>query len=183
LASDKGISINTQKIALNSLAFLYNQYLQKPLGDLGFKLANKPARLPTVLSSLEVAKLLAVMLPRDQLIFGLLFCSGLRISECLRLRLKDFDFERGCLFVHNGKGDKDRVTLLSTALKPLFDVQMAIALSLQQQDNQTGIGPSLPDALGRKYPNAFCQPAWMFLFPSMGLCRHPQPTQFSGLLK
>lgn len=173
LASDRGVSINTQKIALNSLAFLYNQYLQKPLGDLGFKLANKPARLPTVLSSLEVAKLLAVMLPRDQLIFGLLFGSGLRISECLRLRLKDFDFERGCLFVYNGKGDKDRVTLLSAALKPLFDAQMAAALSLQQQDKQTGIGPSLPDALGRKYPNAFRQPAWMFLFPSTGLCTHP----------
>lgn len=173
LATDRGVSVNTQKIALNALAFLYNQFLQKPLGDLGFKLANKPARLPCVLSSNEVAKLLAVMSPRDQLLFALLFGSGLRISECLRLRLKDFDFERNCLTVHNGKGDKDRVTILSATLKPLFDTQMAAALTVQLQDNQTGIGPSMPDALGRKYPNAFRKPAWMFLFPSTGICTHP----------
>lgn len=173
LANDRGVSINTQKLALNALAFLYNQFLEKPLGDLGFQPASKPARLPTVMSTQEVAQILAVLQGRDKLIFSLLFGSGLRISECLQLRIKDFDFAHHALVVHNGKGNKDRVTLLSTNLKTLFDEQAALALSLQKKDNQQGVGPSMPNALGRKYPNAFRQPAWMFLFPSTTLCQHP----------
>ncbi len=178
LANDRGVSINTQKLALNALAFLYNKYLEKPLGNLGFQPASKPARLPTVMSTQEVAQILAVLHGRDKLIFSLLFGSGLRISECLQLRIKDFDFAHHALVVHNGKGNKDRVTLLSTSLKTLFDEQAALALSLQQKDNQRGVGPSMPDALGRKYPNAFRQPAWMFLFPSTTLCQHP----FTGII-
>lgn len=178
LANDRGVSINTQKLALNALAFLYNKFLEKPLGDLGFQPASKPAKLPTVMSTPEVARILAVMRGRDKLIFSLLFGSGLRISECLQLRIKDFDFAHQALVIHNGKGNKDRVTLLPTSLKALFDEQAALALSLQQEDNRRNVGPSMPDALGRKYPNAFRQPAWMFLFPSTTLCQHP----FTGII-
>ncbi|WP_369855291.1 phage integrase N-terminal SAM-like domain-containing protein [Candidatus Thalassolituus haligoni] len=82
LANDRHVSVNTQKLALNALAFLYNTYLELPLGDLGFQHANKPAKLPVVISSQEVGRILAVMNNRDRLIFSLLFGSGLRISEC-----------------------------------------------------------------------------------------------------
>ena len=173
LTNDRHVSVNTQKLALNALAFLYNTYLELPLGDLGFQHANKPARLPAVISSQEVGRILAVMNSRDRLIFSLLFGSGLRISECLRLRIKDFDFSRQALTVHSGKGDKDRVTILSPSLRENIEAAMANAVDIQKMDNAQGVGPSLPGALGRKYPNAFRQPAWMFLFPSSSLCLHP----------
>jgi integrase len=85
LANDRHVSVNTQKLALNALAFLYNTYLELPLGDPGFQHANKPAKLPVVILPQEVGRILAVMNNRDRLLFG----SGLRISECLRLRIKD----------------------------------------------------------------------------------------------
>ena len=150
LANDRHVSVNTQKLALNALAFLYNTYLELPLGDLGFQHANKPARLPVVISSQEVGRILAVMNNRDRLIFSLLFGSGLRISECLRLRIKDFDFSRRALTVHSGKGDKDRVTILSPSLKADIEAAMASAVEIQKMDNAQGVGPSLPEALGRK---------------------------------
>ncbi|MFK4750825.1 tyrosine-type recombinase/integrase [Oceanobacter sp. wDCs-4] len=155
LANDRRVSVNTQKLALNALAVLYNTYLELPLGDLGFQHANKPAKLPVVISSQEVGRILAVMNNRDRLIFSLLFGSGLRISECLRLRIKDFDFSRRALTVHSGKGNKDRVTILSLSLQTEIEAAMASAIEIQKIDNTLGVGPSLPDALGRKYPNAF----------------------------
>ncbi|MAD47153.1 MAG: recombinase XerD [Oceanospirillaceae bacterium] len=173
LANKRDVSINTQKIALNALAFLYNNYLNQPLGELGFTFATRPRTLPTVLSSTEVGQILRWCEPRDRLIFSLLFGSGLRISECLRLRIKDFDFNRGSLTIHDGKGAKDRVTVLPHSLKPLCSDFFNKALQIQQADNQKGIGPSIPGALGRKYPSAHRQTAWMFLFPSTGLCNHP----------
>ena len=107
LSARRNVAINTQRVALNALAYLYNQFLQQPLGDLDFTFASKPRRLPEVLSSFEVASLLREMSAgRDKLIFSLLFGSGLRITECLRLRVKDFDFingtvsRHGCLFFH-----------------------------------------------------------------------------------
>lgn len=178
LANKRDVSINTQKVALNSLAFLYNKYLNQPLGDLGFTYATKPQRLPTVISSNDVGKILNCMNPRDRLIFSLLFGSGLRISECMRLRLKDLDFEHGLLSVHDGKGNKDRTTILPVSLKPLCDEFVQSAIAIQQKDNTEGIGPSMPGALGRKYPHAYRKPAWMFLFPSSTICRHP----LSGIL-
>ncbi len=173
LANKRDVSVNTQKIALNSLAFLYNKYLDQPLGDIGFTAASRPRRLPTVLSSVEVGRILEQCQPRDKLIFSLLFGAGLRISECLRLRIKDFDFSRGSLTVVNGKGAKDRVTILPSSLQPLCEQFIDEALKIQQADNSKGVGPSLPGALGRKYPSAYKQPAWMFVFPSAGLCKHP----------
>ena len=156
-------------LALNALAFLYNKFLNQPLGDIGFTLATRPRHLPTVLSTVEVGQILDVCEARDRLIFSLLFGSGLRISECLRLRIKDFDFSNGSLTVFNGKGAKDRVTILPQSLKPLCQT----FIDLQKTDNQSGVGPSLPGALGKKYPSAHLQPAWMFIFPSTTVCTHP----------
>lgn len=173
LATQRQVAINTQKIALNALAYLYNHFLQQPLGVLDFALATKPRRLPEVLTTAEVALILQQMTGRDKLIFSLLFGSGLRITECLRLRVKDFNFSQGSLTIHDGKGAKDRVSVLSPSLQPAVTAAIEHALAIQQGDNAQGVGPSLPGLLGKKYPSAHRQAAWMFVFPASGLCRHP----------
>jgi integron integrase len=173
LATKHHVAVNTQKVALNSLAFLYQKVLKVELGELGFQLAAKQRHLPSVLSKAEVAAVLKELGPRDRLIISLLYGSGLRISECLRLRVQDIHFDRFALTVRSGKGDKDRKTLLSPrAVEPLKKAVEA-ALLLQQQDNERGIGPSLPNALAKKFPNAFKAPAWMYIFPSAAICQHP----------
>lgn len=173
LANDCNVAINTQKTALNAIAFLYNQFLKRPLGDLGFNYAKQGRRLPDVLSMNEVATILSFMSDRDRLLFSILYGSGLRVSECLRLRIKDIDFERSALTVCDSKGNKDRKTILSKSLFDALKQQINASIEIQQQDNEKGVGPSLPFSLGKKYPNGFRQPAWMFIFPSTGLCSHP----------
>jgi len=173
LAAKRQVAINTQKIALNAVAFLYNQFLEMPLGDLNFTFASRPRRLPEVLNGGEVGAILRVMKGRDKLIFSLLFGSGLRITECLRLRVKDFNFSQGTLTVRDGKGGKDRVTILSPTLRPAIEVAISEALAKQKLDNTKGVGPSLPGVLGKKYPSAYRDPAWMFVFPSTTVCTHP----------
>ena len=174
LANRQHVSPNTQKTALNALAFLYQKFLKQPLGDLGFSYSSKPAQIPVVLDFDEVTRILQAFLnPRDHLIFSLLYGSGLRISECLRLRIQDLDFDRGTLKVYDGKGRKDRITILPISLKQRIHEQVARALSLQKLDNLRQIGPSMPPALSRKYTSAYRSPAWMFLFPSSTICEHP----------
>lgn len=173
LAVKHHVAVNTQKVALNSLAFLYQKVLKVELGELGFQLATKERHLPSVLSKVEIAAILKRLNPRDRLIVSLLYGSGLRISECLRLRVQDIQFERLAITVRCGKGNKDRKTLLSPkAVEPLKKA-VASALNIQKKDNDRGIGPPLPNALAKKFPNAFRSPAWMFVFPSAGLCDHP----------
>ena len=173
LANDCHVAINTQKTALNALAFVYNQFLKRPLGDLGFNYAKQGRRLPEVLSMQQVSDILSYMSGRDRLIFSILYGSGLRISECLRLRVKDIDFDRAALTVCDSKGNKDRKTILSKSLFSDLKEHIQSSLQLQAIDNEKGVGPSLPFALGKKYPNAFRMPAWMFIFPSTTICRHP----------
>jgi len=173
LASSRNVSISTQKIALNALAFLYNKFMDQPLGSLGFKYASKPRRLPVVLSQQEVPLIFENLQGLHGLIVELMYASGLRVSECLRVRIQDLDFHRGSLVVKNGKGGKDRVTLLSSKLAPKIKQQMRVALDIQKQDNLENLGPSMPDALGRKYPHAYKTSGWMFLFPSTKISRHP----------
>jgi len=173
LASDRNVTSNTQRVALNAIVFLYSKILETPLGDLGFRLATKPKHLPTVLSVNETVAIFQQLDGIHSLIIELMYGSGLRVSECLRLRVQDFDFENLSLTIHNGKGGKDRVTLLSQKLVDKLKSQIVTALELQQEDNNDGVGPSMPVALARKYPAAFRSPSWMFVFPSVGLCRHP----------
>ncbi len=173
LANHRDVAVNTQKTALNALAFLYNQFLQQPLGDLGFQHAKHYRRIPVVLTPYEVSLILGNLGERDRLIFSLLYGSGLRITECLRLRIKDIDITGGAITVSNGKGNKHRKTILSGQLESALIKQREKALVVQSQDNLKGFGPSLPNALGKKYPNAFRQSGWMFLFPSTGICKHP----------
>lgn len=178
LANERHVAVNTQKAALNALVYLYQKALGIELGDLGFSLARKQRQLPVVLSPSEVSKILHQLEGRNRLIIELLYGSGLRISEALRLRVQDISFGNQSLTVRDGKGKKDRQTLLSPQLFESLRSAIANAIQIQQSDNAQGVGPSLPDALDRKYPNAFKQPGWMFVFPSTALCAHP----YNGVL-
>lgn len=134
LANDRYVSVGTQRVALNTLAYLYNQYLQQPMGDIDFAPAARPRRLPTVLSPSEVAAILAQLAGRDRLIVELLYGGGLRISECLRLRVKDIDFDRQSLLVHNSKGNKDRHTLLPGRSIPALRETIEASLAQQRKN-------------------------------------------------
>ena len=114
LAKEKYVTANTQKVALNSLVFMYRYVIKKDIGELNFKLAHKQRRLPTVLDPAEIKKILEALNGRDKLIFELLYGSGLRIEECLSLRVKDINLDRLSVTVVSGKGNKDRQTILSS---------------------------------------------------------------------
>ena len=174
LSSERNMAANTQKVALNALVFLYQNILKQEVGDLGFTLATKQRQLPTVLSTTEVNAILQLLSGRNALIIQLLYGSGLRITECLRLRVQDVDLTNLSLTIRDGKGNKDRQTILSKHSAKQLELFIEDALSLQKQDNTRAIGPSLPFALAKKYPNAFRQAAWMYVFPSSTLCSHPQ---------
>lgn len=173
LAVDRKVAVNTQKVALNALVYLYQKYLKLELGDLGFTLATKQRQLPTVLAVDEVRQILDQLEGRNRLIIQLLYGSGLRVTECLRLRVKDVDLERMALTVVDGKGRKDRQTLLARSICDSLRVQLDKAVLVQARDNLQGVGCALPTALARKYPNAFRSAGWAFVFPSNDLCAHP----------
>lgn len=173
LATERHVSANTQKTALNALAFLYHKVLDQELGTLGFSLATKQRTLPTVLSVSEVAQILSAMSGSKKLIVQLMYGSGLRVSEALRLRVQDVDLDRLSLSIRDSKGNKDRVTLLGASLRAELELSIANAIRQQQEDNESGVGCSMPVSLGRKYPNAFRAPSWAFIFPSTTLCHHP----------
>lgn len=178
LANERHVAINTQKVALNALVFLYQKILKQDLGDLGFSLASRPRRLPDVLSPAEVKSILEHLEGHSKLAVQIMYGSGLRISECLRLRVQDVDLNHCSITVRDGKGKKDRQTLLSACLREPLSLAIEKAIAVQKSDNTQGVGPSLPYALGRKYPNAFRMPGWAFIFPSIGLSKHPM----TGLL-
>ena len=173
LTTNGNVAVNTQKVALNALVFLYHKYLHVELGDLGFTLASKQRRLPTVLSKKEVSKVLLHLKGTAKLIIQILYGSGLRINECLRLRIQDINLDDFSLLIRDGKGNKDRQTLLSRSSAEQLTHYIDKAIALQQADNRNGLGPSLPFSLAKKYPNAYRQTAWMFVFPSQGICQHP----------
>ncbi|WP_341501452.1 integron integrase [Gallaecimonas sp. GXIMD4217] len=173
LAVERHVAVNTQKVALNALNFLYGKVLERPLAELGFQLAQKPRYLPAVLSADEVRAVFAVMAGGQLLIMKLLYGTGMRISECLRLRVQDLDFSHGVITVHDGKGKKDRTTLLPACLVAALEQRITRALALQAGDIALGSGASMPAALARKYPNAWRTPGWMFVFPATRVGEHP----------
>ena len=173
LAADRHYSSGTQKIALNALAYLYHKFLKIPLGELGFTLGQKKRYLPTVLTSQEVRSILDQLHGRNKLIIALLYGSGLRVGECLGLRIQDVDLDHLSLNIHDGKGNKDRCTILSSNLVGPLQSAIDDAISLQQRDAAQEVGVALPPALARKYPQAWKTPAWAYLFPASGWCKHP----------
>ncbi|NBB84660.1 MAG: integron integrase [Bacteroidetes bacterium] len=168
LAVEREVASATQNQALNALVFLYEAVLGEELGAIGaFERAKTPERLPTVLSKNEVAAVLDAMCGTRKLVASLLYGAGLRLSEALRLRVKDLRFERHQLIVRCGKGQKDRVTMLPDVLHTQLRRQLQKAEVLHAEDREAGLGAVyLPKALRRKYPNAAAEWAWQWVFPS-----------------
>jgi integron integrase len=168
LAVKRKVSPSTQNQAFCALLFLYQQFLERKLGRLDSALrASKPARLPVVLSREEVRAVLAHIRPPYRLMLELVYGSGLRLLECLRLRIKDIDFDYGRIIVRDGKGMKDRVTMLPGRLRRQLKEHLAHAKAVHERDLQLGFGSVyLPDALGRKYPNAHRSWIWQYVFPA-----------------
>ena len=177
LAVKRKVAVSTQKIALNALAFLYNRVLEKPFGTLGeFNRAKTPAKLPVVLSRHEMTKLLHNMEGISQLVASLLYGSGLRRNEAVRLRVKDIDFDHHQLQVWNGKGYHHRLTTLAPELVPRLMQQIERVKMYLKEDSQLPqfAGVWMPDALSRKYREACRTLGWQYLFPSPRLAVDPE---------
>jgi integron integrase len=177
LASARNVAASTQNQALNALVFLYGQVLQRPLGELGeFARVNRPPRLPEVLTQEQTRRVLAALKPGTPgLIVRLLYGAGLRLIEALRLRVKDVDFEGGRIVVREGKGDKDRVTMLPIGLKTELQSHLKRVKLLHEQDVAEGFGQvMLPHALAQKYLNAEQEWAWQWVFPSARRSKDPR---------
>jgi integron integrase len=156
LARDGGVAASTQNQALSALLFLYKEVLKQELGWLeNVERAKKPARLPVVLTREEVRKVFQHLHGTTRLMAGLLYGSGLRLMECVRLRVKDIDFGYARITVRDVKGGKDRVTMLPLNLAGGLQRHLQKVGAQHEQDSVEGLGEvRLPDALGRKYPNA-----------------------------
>lgn len=175
LAVNKNCAVSTQATALNALVFLYREFLGKPLELEGFKKAKRQRRIPTVFSEAEVGRVIHQLDGAYRLMAMLMYGSGLRISECIRLRVKDVDFGMNSLIVRNGKGGKDRVTVLPESLLEPLKTQLRFVRSLHEKDLAIGFGEVyLPNALSRKYPNAPRELAWQWVFPAQGFSTDPR---------
>ena len=176
LATRDRVAASTQNQALSALLFLYREVLGVELAWMeNVVRAKRPQRLPVVLSRAQVGRLLERLAGREALMAGLLYGSGLRLMECVRLRLKDVDLERNELTVRNGKGGKDRMTVLPAALREDLVRQRAEVRRLHARDMACGLGRvHLPHALARKYPNAAAEPGWQYLFPATRISLDPR---------
>lgn len=168
LAVNLNVAASTQNQALSALLFLYNEVLRLPLARPIDAVRAKPAKhLPVVLSQNEVHRLISLVPDSYQLMAKLLYGCGLRLMECVRLRVKDVDFEQHQIIVRNGKGHKDRDTLLPDSLLDPLRRQFRFARSLHLNDLELGYGRVyLPHALDRKYPSASQEWGWQFVFPA-----------------
>lgn len=171
LAIKQKVSSSTQNQAFNAILFLFRNVLGKETGDLGSAVrAKRGQKLPVVFSVDEVKSLFTHMTGKNRLIAELLYGSGLRLMELARLRVKDIDFDANTIFVRSGKGDKDRATVLPSAVKERLKEHLKEVKALHEQDIADGYGEVfLADALSRKYPNAGKEWAWQYVFPSSKL--------------
>ncbi|MGE4489399.1 MAG: integron integrase, partial [Kiritimatiellales bacterium] len=168
LALVRGVAPSTQAQALNALVFLYGQVLKVELGDLGeYRRPARKRRLPVVLSPGEVQRLLASMSGRNQLMASLLYGAGMRLMECVRLRVQQIDFENGYILVVDGKGGKDRRVPLPEKVIPELKAHLEGVKAQHAADLEAGFGEVfLPDSLARKYPNAAREWIWQYVFPA-----------------
>ena len=175
LAVNGKVAPSTQNQAMNALVFLYRQVLKAPLDEkIDAVRADRKVNVPVVLTREEVAKVVSLLDGEAQTIVKLLYGSGLRIMEAVRLRVKDVDFQMKQVTVRSGKGDKDRFTTLPVSLIPPLENQMRKARVLHEQDLAQGHGAVyLPYALARKYPSAAKEWAWQYLFPARDLSTDP----------
>ena len=176
LAVEHQVAASTQNQALAALLFLYREVLHQDLGELPEATrARRTKRLPVVLSREEARRLLARIDGAPGLVARLLYGSGLRLLEALRLRVQDLDFERREVLVRAGKGDKDRRTTLAVALVAGLRDHLARVHALWERDRRAGVaGVELPHALDRKYPRAGEAWAWQWVFPAPALSLDPR---------
>ncbi|MFD3302687.1 integron integrase [Aquipseudomonas alcaligenes] len=176
LAVRRDVSASTQNQALSAIIFLYKQVLQIELPWMdGVIRARRPQRLPVVLTREEVASVLAQLNGTLWLIASLLYGSGMRLMEVLRLRVKDVEFARLEILIRDGKGQKDRVTMLPRKLAAPLELHLQRVRALHEQDLREGYGrANLPHALARKYPNAAAEWGWQFVFPSVNRSEDPR---------
>jgi integron integrase len=175
LATERHVSASTQNQALSALIFLYREVLHMDLPWLeGVVRAKRPRRLPVVLSRGEVSRLLDQLQGPVWLVASLLYGSGLRLLEALRLRVKDLDLARREIVIRDGKGQKDRVTVLPLCLCNPLQEHLSRVLRLHTEDLADGHGSvALPGNLTRKYPQAPWEPAWQWVFPATRFYRDP----------
>jgi len=181
LARERDVSSSTQNQALSALLFLYGKVLEIELPWMkDIDRAKRPVRVPVVLTRDEVRALLARLEGTKWLMASLLYGSGLRLRECLKLRVKDADFGYRQITVRDGKGAKDRVTMLPAALVDPLRSHLARVRTLHERDLVEGYGAvEIPFALERKYPNAAREWAWQYVFPSRKLSADPR----SGIIR
>ncbi len=178
LAVKRNVAASTQNQALNALVFLYKQVLTQDPGDFSNVIrAKKPIRIPVVLSISEVQCILNALTGTQHTIISLLYGSGLRILECLRLRIQDIDFQRKQIHIHSAKGDKDRKTMLPNSIYSSLQKQIIYAKSLHEMDLHSGNGSVyIPYAFSLKSPNASTEFKWQYLFPSGNFSKDPRST-------
>jgi integron integrase len=175
LAVNGHVAASTQNQAFNALLFLYGQVLHQPFENVQAVRADRPVRVPTVLTPEEVKRVLAGMTGIPQLVARLLYGSGLRLLEALRLRVQDLDFEMKQLTVRDGKGAKDRYTVLPESLIPALRQHLDWVQLRHQQDLAEGCGSVyLPGGLERKYPNAAREWRWQYVFPARDRSTDPR---------
>ena len=175
LAVQENVAASTQNQALSALLFLYREVLHQELGPVDALRAKRPKRLPTVLTKEETLRLIGCLSGTHRLMAKLIYGSGIRLMECLRLRVKDLEFEQRAIIVRDGKGAQDRVTVLPDSLIPLLQEHLQRVKALHQQDLARGFGSVyLPDALARKYPNADREWGWQYVFPASSLSPDPR---------
>lgn len=175
LACQRNVSVNTQKTALNAIVFMYTQFMQKPVEGLSYQYARAPRRVPVVLSVKEAKAIFSLATSPYKLILSLLYGSGLRIAECLNLRVLDIDFDNKIVFVRGGKGRKDRTALLPNAVTSALVNQVETVKALHKYDLTQGYGEVyLPNALAKKFPNAARELKWQYLFPASRVGADPR---------
>ncbi|MBN1480492.1 integron integrase [candidate division KSB1 bacterium] len=179
LAVSENVSASTQNQALCAIVFLYKQVLLKEIGDIPLIWAQKPKRLPVVLSRDEVRELLSHLRGEYWLMAMLMYGAGLRLLECLRLRVKDVDFHYQQILVRDAKGEKDRVVPLPDRVIVPLKEQINRIKKIHDKDLQHGYGiVYLPYALERKYPNAGKEFKWQYIFPSQRISKDPRSRYF-----
>ena len=176
LANYNHVAASTQNQALNAINFLYKEVLGKSFGEMQqVQWAKKSRRLPVVLSSSEIERLFSHLKGIHLLMAKLLYGSGLRLMECIRLRIKDVDFSLNQLIIRCGKGNHDRITILPDHIKKSLAIQIRKVKSQHQQDLQDGFGTVfLPFALANKYPHAAKEFGWQYLFPAVRISLDPR---------
>jgi integron integrase len=178
LAVERSVSAKTQSLAYNAVAFLFEQVLERPLEDVRFAKTRRQARLPVVLNKEEARRLLAELDGTFGLMARLMYGTGMRLMECVRLRVADLDFDRRLIVVRDGKGGKDRIVPLPERLTEPLKAHLERVRGQHQRDLDVGGGAVyLPDALARKYPSAPREWIWQYLFPSSRLAQDPQSGQ------